>query len=299
MNKNVVGYLVTAIGSTLFAMMSLLMKIAYAQGMSVWGYTLTVALIGTLLLSLLQLFRREPLFPAALRTQWVAVLFTIISGAVVTFGMNLALGSMTISLTTVLFFTYPAITTVIAWPLLGQRPTARHLVALALSLAGAALIVSGEGDFRGSLAGILLALLAAVGQAFCLTLGERVGPSLSAFTVLWGTRVGVLLGALLVGFGPIQELAQLPARLLLFCLVATVIGNILPFFLMFKGMRMIGATAASLVTVIELPMALVLGWAYAGDRIGPVELIGAGLVLGAVLLSQRKSEIPPAMQEAA
>jgi DME family drug/metabolite transporter len=294
MNKNVAGYIVTATGSSLFALMSLLMKIAYSKGMTVWGYTLIVALIGTVLLSLIQLFRSEPLFPAALRPQWQAALIAIVGGTLVTFGINLSLVSLSISLAMVLFFTYPAMTAAIAWPLLGQRPTGRHVLALALSLAGAALIVSREGDFRGSLVGILLGLMAAAGQAFCLTLGERIGPALPSFTVLWGTRVGVLLGSLLVGLGPVREVVDLPGELLLFCLMATVIGNIAPFFLLFKGMRLIGAAAASLVTVIELPVALLLGWLYAGDRIGPVELVGAALVMGAVLLSRRKAPALPA-----
>lgn len=296
MSKNFAGYLVTATGSSLFALMSLLMKIAYSKGMTVWGYTLIVALIGTVLLSAMQLFRKEPLFPGELRPQWKAALIAILGGTLVTFGLNLALASLTISLAMVLFFTYPAMTAAIAWPLLGQRPTLRHLLALVISLAGAALIVSREGDFRGSLVGILLALLAAVGQAFCLTLGEKIGPALPSFTVLWGTRVGVLLGTLLVGFGPIREIIDLPTSLLLFCLMATVIGNIAPFFFLFTGMRMIGAAQASLVTVVELPISLLLGWAYAGDRIGLVELVGATLVMGAVLLSRRKA---PASQSTA
>lgn len=289
MSKNFAGYIVTATGSSLFALMSLLMKIAYAKGMTVWGYTLIVALIGTVLLSIMQLFRKESLFPSELRPQWKSALVAILGGTLVTFGLNLALANLTISLAMVLFFTYPALTAAIAWPLLGQRPTLRHLLALAISLAGAALIVSREGDFRGSLFGILLALLAAVGQAFCLTLGERIGPALSSFTVLWGTRVGVLLGTLLVGMGPVREIIDLPVSLLLFCLMATVIGNIAPFFFLFTGMRMIGAAQASLVTVVELPVSLLLGWAYAGDRIGPVELVGAALVMGAVLLSNRRA----------
>jgi probable blue pigment (indigoidine) exporter len=89
-----------------------------------------------------------------------------------------------------------------------------------------------------------------------------------------------------------REVAGLSTNLLLFCLMATVIGNIAPFFFLFTGMRMIGAAAASLVTVVELPVALLLGWAYAGDRIGPVELVGAALVMGAVLLSKRKASAP-------
>lgn len=292
MNKNFAGYIVTATGSSLFALMSLLMKIAYSKGMTVWGYTLIVALIGTVLLSVMQIFRKEPLFPAELRPEWKAALVAILGGTLVTFGLNLALAKLTISLAMVLFFTYPAMTATIAWPLLGQRPTLRHVLALVISLVGAALIVSREGDFRGSIVGILLALLAAVGQAFCLTLGERIGPALPSFTVLWGTRVGVLLGTLLVGMGPIREIVNLPTSLIIFCLVATVIGNIAPFFFLFTGMRMIGAAQASLVTVVELPMSLLLGWAYAGDRIGPVELLGAALVMGAVLLSRRKASEP-------
>jgi DME family drug/metabolite transporter len=299
MNKNILGYITTATGSSLFALMSLLMKIAYSRGMTVWGYTLTIAFIGTVIVSAIQLFRKEPLFPPSLRPHWKEALLAILGGTVVTFGLNLAIAQLSISLAMVLFFTYPAMTAAIAWPLLGQKPTARHLVAVALSLAGAALIISRKGDFTGSVGGILLALTGAAGQAFCLTLGEKLGPALPSFTVLWGTRIGVLISALFVGMGPIRELINLPVSLLLFCLMATVVGNIAPFFFLFTGMRMVGAAKASLVTVVELPVALFLGWAFAGDTVGPAELMGAALVMGAVFLSRREAEAPKHPVEAA
>ena len=55
-----------------------------------------------------------------------------------------------------------------------------------------------------------------------------------------------------------------------------------------RGMRTTAATVASVVTMVEPLTAAVLAWLLFDEQLGPLALVGAGLLLGAVLLLTRE-----------
>lgn len=62
----------------------------------------------------------------------------------------------------------------------------------------------------------------------------------------------------------------------------------LGYILFMVGMRTTAATVASLVTLVEPLTAVVLAWLLFGEHLGPLALVGAALLLGAVLLLARE-----------
>jgi drug/metabolite transporter (DMT)-like permease len=50
------------------------------------------------------------------------------------------------------------------------------------------------------------------------------------------------------------------------------------------GVRRLGPSRASIVSSVEPALTAGLGFAAFGDRCGPVQLLGAGLVFGSVLI---------------
>lgn len=63
-----------------------------------------------------------------------------------------------------------------------------------------------------------------------------------------------------------------------------VVPTALAYALFLLGMRHIAATAASIVTLLEPLVAAGLAWLLLGERLGPLGLLGATLLLGAVAL---------------
>ena len=67
-----------------------------------------------------------------------------------------------------ILFTYPALTALLAWPMLGERPTRRHLASLGLAYAGVLLVFASESGDAGPRAGLGVALVFAAALLFAV-----------------------------------------------------------------------------------------------------------------------------------
>jgi drug/metabolite transporter (DMT)-like permease len=218
---------------------------------------------------------------------WIS-LFTI-AGATGGIAMNVALVHLSMSLGTILLFTYPAFVALGAWALLGQRPSAVHTAALAITLVGAALTADIRGVAQGgaSLIGIGLALLAAVAHATYIVTGERIAGSLTAVEATGITRLAILAGSVALYPRVFAEIPAVPWQGWVTCLVAALVAGVVPFLFLNRGVALIGANRAAIVSVAELPFALALGLLFQRDVILPPQWAGALLIVVAVLVSQR------------
>ncbi|HEX9369875.1 MAG TPA: DMT family transporter [Roseiflexaceae bacterium] len=111
------------------------------------------------------------------------------------------------------------------------------------------------------------------------TLAGRYHP-LQPITVGFGAGAALLLPfALAAGFA-----ASYPpsgwAALIYLGLVPTALAYVL----FLSGIRHIPATVASVVTLVEPLISTALAWMLFGERLGPLGLLGAALLLGALAL---------------
>ena len=93
-----------------------------------------------------------------------------------------------------LVYTMPIWATLLAWPMLGLRPTLRSIAALALGLGGVAVLLAGPGLTLGAgkLPGIVLALGAAVLFAFGTVTAQSPIPLSPAALTAWQVGLGCL-----------------------------------------------------------------------------------------------------------
>ncbi len=171
----------------------------------------------------------------------------------------------------------PLISALLAWVWIAE-PAGRRVIWGAIgALAGVAIIVSGS--FGGlSLKGDLLALFMASAMALMMVLYRRypntpaAGPmALSSIVLL---PFGMTLGA---PFSlPLSEIAILAAFGLIFAIASVTLA---------EGVRRIPAGQAALLSTLEVPLAPVLAYLVLTEIPAVQTLIGAPLVLAAVLLA--------------
>jgi drug/metabolite transporter (DMT)-like permease len=289
MNKTHLGYLLTMVSALAFASMSLFIKMGYDAGMSAWSFSLIQSSFAfTLLLVLLRRERRASTFQGARP----AIALFLINGATSAISFNLALVHLSMSLATILLFTYPVFTALGAWAMLGQRPSRYQSAALLLTLTGAVLTANlveiRSGDI--SLPGLGLALLAAVAHGIYMVTGERISGRLTATAATTLTRIAILSGSILLNPRVFAEIPHVSAAGWLISLVAAVVSGVAPFLFLNQGIGLIGANRAAIVSVAELPFALGLGLLFQGDVIHPTQLVGALLIVAAVVVSQRDTK---------
>src|SRR3981189_1800657 len=120
--------------------------------------------IGALLLAVFAVIRRQSLRLAA--DQWARVHLAAVlnvTGWMVL--MGLALVWLPASEAALIAYTMPVWASILAWPILGERPNLLRVISLAMAFAGLAAIMGGNG-FAGSLEklpGIIMALGGAIG----------------------------------------------------------------------------------------------------------------------------------------
>jgi DME family drug/metabolite transporter len=184
----------------------------------------------------------------------------------------------------------PVIVAALSVALLGERPTRRLVVAAGLAIGGTLLLVSPaeRTDLSGTAGlGLLLALGSATGYALLTILSRRIARRYHPLTPL---TIGFTVGALALLPALVVEGAQVvyPAASWGLLLYLGVVPTALAYFLFTIGMRTTVATVASLVTLIEPLTAAGLAWLLFGERLGPLALVGAALLLGAVFLLTRE-----------
>jgi DME family drug/metabolite transporter len=212
----------------------------------------------------------------------VAAFFVVYIDAIARIGMGMA---------AVLMYTAPAWVTLLSGLFFKERLGGLKVVAVLLACGGCALV--GQVYDLASVRLNLLGILAGLGAGLTYGLYTLFSKVAQRRHTSWATLAYALgLGALFML--PLQSPADLiravttPVSLfwlLMLALVPTLGGG-----MAFNGaLRRIPASNASIVATLEPVIATLLGWAFLGEQMEMLQLLGAGLILAAVVILQREA----------
>jgi drug/metabolite transporter, DME family len=200
-----------------------------------------------------------------------------------------ALPLIGVSVTTVLLYTYPAIVAVVGWLFLGERFSWPRLAAVLLTFAGCALVARVfEAQAALDPLGLLLGLGAGVGYALFNVLSFRFmsrKPRIVLMAYTFGISAVAIGLAAVVTHNSLSVASWTPAvwgLLLAIVLVPTFAAIVL----YLEGIRRLGAAQAAIVSTFEPLFAIVLSAAFLGERLAPIQWVGALVVLAGVVLSE-------------
>jgi drug/metabolite transporter (DMT)-like permease len=196
-----------------------------------------------------------------------------------------ALERIDASLLSLLVYTFPAMVAVAAFVLGRERIDRRRVVALVVASGGLALVVAGAGAGALDPLGAALGLGAAVVYSTYILVSEgvvgRVTPRVLSALVCTGAAVSLTAGSALLGeLRPGELTAAGWGWLACLALVSTVAAVSL----FFAGLQRVGPTTASIISTAEPVVTVLLAFLVFGELLGPVQLLGGALVLGAVLM---------------
>ena len=219
---------------------------------------------------------------------WRLAVLGLLGGGLFIVLMNVAVLLAGATVTAFVAGLYAVLAALLAVPLLGERPERVTLAAMAVALAGTALL----GGLRPApelAGGIAVGLMAAVVFALFLVLSRRWSAAYSlsgatvglAVTALAGLGNGLLL--LLLG-DPGLDAGLRPDAAVAIGWLAVGPGA-LAAVLMVTGMRRLPARRASAFLLLNPPTAALGAWLLLGERLTPVQLLGGGLVLVAMAVA--------------
>ena len=205
--------------------------------------------------------------------------------------MFIAFVRIEIGLALLVFYSYPAFVAIASVIWFGERLDAVRWSALAVSMLGLALTLTGSGEL-GELdaLGIGLSFLAALTQAFYVLSARhgfaRIPPVEAAAVTMGGAALGYVLIALITG-----QLISLGAPLasseaLVPVLLAGFIGAAIPTLCFITGIRLLGAPRAAILATLEPVIGVGLAAWLLGEQPALLQLVGGALILVAAVLLQ-------------
>jgi len=294
-----VGYAMAAGAASLWAVNGTVSKVILASGVSSLRLSqvrMTGALLGFVLVLLLTA-------PDRLRVRRHELPFLAVWGigglAFVQWFYFLAIHRLAIGIALLIEYIAPLLVALWARYVFHERVRRRIWLALALALAGLALIVDVRHGGTISTTGIVFALCSAATYTFYILLAEHgVGDRDAVSLLAWGFGFGALFWCFLAPWWsfPAERVSadvsllgrlsheHLPVWALMAFLI--VIGTIVPFFLLVSALRHLPATRVGIIAMLEPVGATIVAWAWLNESLGALQLAGAAIVLVGIVLAQ-------------
>ncbi|HET7572362.1 MAG TPA: DMT family transporter [Gaiellaceae bacterium] len=186
----------------------------------------------------------------------------------------------------------PAVTALLAWPVLGERPTRRGVLGLAIAFAGVVVVADPVGGFGSRrLVGDALFVGASLSWA-AYTLAGRAAIARygSVSANVYATGGGALL-LLPISFaiGGWGGAGSAPASAWGGIAYLSLAGTVVSFVLFYEGVRVLGAARASAFALLVPIFGVVSSVLVLGERLRPAVALGGAIVLAGLWLVQTPS----------
>jgi len=283
------GYLQAVAASSLWATLSILGKALFslqADPLVVLAWRMILA--ATVLGVILALIRPRLLTVHPRDLPFFAVYGTV--GAVDYLLYFYTLQRTTVATAIILFYTSPALVTLLAALFFGERLERVKLVALGLTLGGAFLVAGGYDPAVLRVNGpvVVLGLGAALMAAFYNLCARQAVGLYDPWTALFYAFIASALFLTLVSGPALLEALAYPPRAWM-AIVALALGpTLLAYGLFNLALTRLPASRASIVTTCELVITSLLAWVLLGEAMNGWQLVGGGLVMGGVILLRLK-----------
>jgi drug/metabolite transporter (DMT)-like permease len=285
-----------------FSFKAILIKLAYRDDSvdAITLLTLRMLYSAPLFLAMAAWAQRAPGAASTSRADWMRLIWLGCIGYYLASLLDFeGLHHISASLERLVLFLYPTIVVVLSALLLGQPITRRAAAALVLSYAGIAFVVWHDLRFTGNtsatLIGCGLVFASAIFYALYLVQAGGVIARLGSLRfIAWAMLAStVFVVAQFLLTRPVSALA-VPRSIHAISIAMAIFSTVLPTWLIAESIRRMGANAASLVGSLGPVFTIGLGAMILGEPVHAIQLAGAALVLGGVMLVTLQRRALPA-----
>ena len=300
------GEIYLILGAALFAFNGVVAKVVLAEGLSPWRLT-QVRSGGAFLILIIffLLFRRRDLRASRSEIPWL-IAFGVVAVVLVQALYFVAIGRIYLGTALLIEFTAPI------WILLFMRFVLKRQVdrllwlALALSFSGLMIVTQVWKGLTLDGIGLLAAFLDSIALAGYFLIAEKLGKTKTgAVMTVWGFGIGTIIMAFMMPLWsfPTEYFTrsmQLPGFLDQYSLPGwiliawvVVFGTLFPYLLVIAGLRILSASTASIIGLLEPVLASLFAWWFLSEVLNNVQLAGAITVVVGIFLANRARERSP------
>src|ERR1700676_3889669 len=187
-------------------------------------------------------------------------------------------------------YTMPVWASILAWPILGERPNLLRVISLLMAFAGLSAIMGGNGlaASMAKLPGIAMALCGAIGFAVGTVLGKKLPLNLPPLTAAaWQVGIGCLpvaIAGLAFETSHVTALSQFDWALLIY---ATVVQFCVAYVTWFAALARLPASVAAIGTMAVPVIGVVTAAVALHEPLGPGQIAALIFTLAGVVLATR------------
>jgi drug/metabolite transporter (DMT)-like permease len=278
-NPEARGLALVLAAAVAYGTMPIFTKLAYAAGVTMpallaYRFVLAAALFAVL-------GWNAPSLPWRRRVGLWAVGTVFVGNAITYFSALEHTPAVVVSL---LLYSYPVLVTLLA-PLFGlERLRGRGVLAAVLAFLGCALTAAGASLSGVSLKGVMLALVSALIYALYVVLSSRFASDIPAEAA--AAHLAQACAVFFLIAGAVRGELGMPSTVTAWGLIVAiaVVCTVIALRSFLAGLALVGPARASVASSVEVLVTIGLAVAFLGERIGPREVIGGALILGAVAL---------------
>lgn len=285
------GYGLVILSAIGFSFKSILAKFAFAYGTDAMTLMLMRIYVSLpfFLFTLWYLEGREGFRISMKDAFFYAVLGIAGLGCAMLFSLY-SLESIAASLSTILVFTYPAITVVLGVFISGQPAKAERWISLLVTFSGLVLVVNPDESMMSGMesAGLYLALASALCYAFYNLYSEKALKKISP-AKLTTYSMFFFVGFFGVFFG--NRVYPEPGPVWGIALFMGIVSGFLPFLCYMYGVKKIGASRAVIISSMGPLFTLVWAALFLGERLEYIQLAGMVLIIAGVMSIKIRSPL--------
>ncbi|MBS0184882.1 MAG: EamA family transporter [Proteobacteria bacterium] len=185
----------------------------------------------------------------------------------------------------VIFFTYPTIVALLNWFFHRYKITLFYYISFILTAVGIFLL-SDRSQMTFDFYGIFLAFLAGISYSFYMLItkkqAQNLNPILSSFVISIGNAI------LFLGLSLFNHSFFIPTTSLIWINIfgVSIIATVFPLFLLLMSLKYINSTKASIVSVLEPVVTVIIGVLLLHESLSWIQIIGIVVILAGTLSIQ-------------
>jgi len=287
------GYLYIMLAAFLFSTIGIIGKLAINTGIKV--YDLVIFQYGTAILIILLYFLVKGIKELKITKKQAKtmVIQGFIGNAGTTIFYYMALERMNAGVASILLFTNPVVVNLYFILSKTKKINAINNIALSLAMLGSALVIDVlHLDFaKTPLVGLTFGILACLSYSFFSIYADTKLKDNNPLVINFYTSLVVLFVTLVINPSFFKFQVELTPNVLGYVLLLAVVSGILPIIFTYKGISLIGAEKATIVSTCELPVTLLLAYFLLKEKMIAIQVVGVVMIILSIIILQNEDRI--------
>ena len=292
------GYFYALLAAALFGLNGSLTLVVVEAGLSAAQLTLFRVAAAAIISGIFLLVRNRAAFRVTPTQLAILAVLGVLGVALLQFTYAVAITLLPVGIALLLEYIAVLLVALVAFFVFREQVKRRLWVAIGCVLVGLALVAQIWASELNPL-GVLFAFLAATMLTIYFVIGEReVGKTSPMAVAFWTMSFATVFWLFFSGWWTIDpaiftetvslsgNLDALSVPFWSALLWNMVMGSFAPFFLSLVALKYLSATAAGVVASSEVLFAFLVAWLWLGQGLGPLQTVGAAIVLVGIVLAQ-------------